>query len=130
MDRMPSTASWPIRIAIFGASGYAGAELLRLLAAHPAVKVVAVGASERAGQSLDDLYPHLSALGPMTLEELDEEVSTRADLAFLALPHGHSARLAPALLENGMRVVDLAGDFRLAAEDYPAWYGFEHPAPE
>ncbi len=127
MDPMPSPT---IRVAVFGASGYSGAEVLRLLAVHPAVELVAVGASERAGQRVDDVYPHLSPLGPIAFEELDASVSGRADLAFLALPHGRSALVAPDLLEGGLRVIDLAGDFRLPAEEYPAWYGFEHPAPE
>ena len=125
---MPAASSIPV--AVFGASGYSGAELLRLLAAHPAVEVVAIGASERAGQQLADIYPSLAPLGPRTFEALDATVADRAELAFLALPHGRSAQIAPALLEAGMRVVDLSGDFRLAADDYPAWYGFEHPAPE
>jgi N-acetyl-gamma-glutamyl-phosphate reductase len=119
----------PVRVAVFGASGYSGAELLRLLAPHPAVRLVAIGASERAGQRLEDVHPHLSPLGSMAFEVLDAAVSERADVAFLALPHGRSSELAPALLDGGMRVIDLAGDFRLPAEEYPAWYGFEHPAP-
>lgn len=118
------------RVAVFGASGFSGAELLRLLADHPAVEVTALGANERAGERVDDVHPHLSALGDRRFEALDDSVAERADVAFLALPRGASAPLAPVLVERGMRVVDLTGDFRLPAEAYPAWYGFEHPAPE
>jgi N-acetyl-gamma-glutamyl-phosphate reductase len=119
-----------IRVAVFGASGYSGAELLRLLAGHPHAEVTAVTAGERAGQRVGDVYPHLAPFADLVLEPIEADVSTRADAAFLALPHGTSARLAPALLAQGMRVVDLAGDFRLPADAYPEWYGFEHPAPE
>ena len=120
----------PIRVAVLGASGYSGGELLRLLAAHPGTELVAAGASEHAGMSLADVHPHLTPLSGITLEALGPEVAERCDVAFLALPHGTSAGVAPALLERGVRVIDLAGDFRLLAEEYPAWYGFEHPAPE
>src|SRR2546430_1233914 len=119
----------PIRVAVLGASGYSGGELLRLLAAHPGAELVAAGASERAGKSVADVHPHLTPLAGMTLEALGPEVAERCDVAFLALPHRTSAGVAPALLERGARVIALAGDFRLPAEEYPTWYGFEHPAP-
>jgi N-acetyl-gamma-glutamyl-phosphate reductase len=118
-----------VRAAVFGASGYLGAELLRLLSAHPGVEVTAAGAGEQAGRSLAEVHPHLAAID-LPLESLDESVAGRADVAFLSLPHGRSATLAPRLLDSGMRVVDLAGDFRLPPEAYPVWYGFDHPAPE
>jgi N-acetyl-gamma-glutamyl-phosphate reductase len=121
-----------VRVAVLGASGYTGGELLRLLAEHPGVEVTALGAREQAGRTLGEVHPHLAS-GPfaaMRLEPLDAAaIAGRAELVLLALPHGVSAGLAPALLEAGARVVDLAGDFRLPAEAYPEWYGFEHPAP-
>jgi N-acetyl-gamma-glutamyl-phosphate reductase len=120
-------------VAVVGASGFSGAELLRLLAGHPGFTVVAAGAGEAAGSPIGDLYPHLApAYGKLRFESLggpDEVIGTGAEAAFLALPHGQSSRLAPELVDSGIRVVDLAGDFRLEAEDYPTWYGFEHPAP-
>ena len=118
-----------MRAAVFGASGYLGAELLRLLSGHPGVEVVAAGAAENAGKPVAEVHPHLAGLN-LDLEVLDESVTNRADVAFLSLPHGESARLAPLLLDSGMRVVDLAGDFRLPPDFYPRWYGFDHPAPE
>jgi N-acetyl-gamma-glutamyl-phosphate reductase len=114
---------------MFGASGYLGAELLRLLSTHPGVEVTAAGAGEQAGRSLAEVHPHLAAMD-RPLESLDESVAARADVAFLSLPHGQSGALAPRLLDAGMRVIDLAGDFRLPPEAYPQWYGFDHPAPE
>ena len=119
-----------VRIAVFGASGYSGAELVRLLAAHPSAELALATAGERAGQRLGDVYPHLAPFADLVLEGSDSDVAGRADLAFMALPHGESSKLAPKLLDAGVRIVDLAGDFRLPAEDYPRWYGFEHAAPE
>ncbi|MEX2275900.1 MAG: N-acetyl-gamma-glutamyl-phosphate reductase [Actinomycetota bacterium] len=123
----PSTT----RVAILGASGYTGGELVRLLSGHPAAEVTYLGANSSAGKTLAQAQPQLAALGDMLLEPIDAgAVASRADVAFCALPHGASAELAPSMLEAGMRVVDLAGDFRLDAAAYPEWYGWEHPAPE
>src|SRR5436309_10753316 len=72
----------------------------------------------------------LAEYGSYAIETVDTDVDGRVDLAFLALPHGQSSTLAPTLLDAGIRVIDLAGDFRLPAEAYPSWYGFEHEAPE
>src|SRR5437763_7246298 len=118
-----------VRAAVFGASGYSGAELLRLLAGHPGTEVTAVTAGERAGKRVGDVHPHLHPFADLELEPADADVEGRADVAFLALPHGASSKVAPALVEGGVRVIDLAGDFRLPAEAYPQWYGFEHSAP-
>lgn len=122
-----------MRIAVLGASGLAGGELVRLLEAHPAVTVGYLGARTSVGASLGEVHAHLAPLpvGRMALGDLEPEaVADAAELAFCCLPHGASATLAPALLELGLRVIDLAGDFRLPASAYPEWYGFEHPAPD
>lgn len=120
-----------IRVTVLGASGYAGAELLRLLVRHPNAEIVAVGAAKAEGETVGSLYPHLAPIAGMRFEALGaEEVAGRADMAFLALPHGESMSIVPRLLEAGVRVVDLGGDFRLNAEQYPEWYGFDHAAPE
>jgi len=121
-----------LRVAVFGASGYAGGELVRLLVEHPNVELVFLAANESAGRELAEVHPHLAAspIGSRVLAPLDAaSAADRASFAFLSLPHGASASLAPALLEAGLCVVDLAGDFRLPAAAYPDWYGFEHPAP-
>jgi N-acetyl-gamma-glutamyl-phosphate reductase len=120
------------RVAVLGASGYAGGELVRLLHDHPAFEVTFLGGKGSAGQVLGDVHPHLAALpeAAMSIAELDvSAIAQAADLVFSALPHGASASLAPAILDAGALVIDLAGDFRLPADAYPQWYGFPHPAP-
>jgi N-acetyl-gamma-glutamyl-phosphate reductase len=122
----------PIPVAVFGASGLTGGELVRLLVSHPRYELVYLGANESAGKTLGEVHPHLEAspAGGRELGPLDPSaVVGIAAFAALALPRGASARLAPALVEAGTRVVDLGGDFRLPASAYPEWYGFEHPAP-
>ncbi len=122
-----------ISVAVLGASGYTGGELLRLLEGHPSVDVTFLGGNESAGRALREVQPHLasSSLAGLMISPLEDidAIASAADLALCALPNGSSAGLAPRLVESGLRVVDLAGDFRLPAEAYPEWYGFEHPAP-
>ena len=122
----------PVSVAILGASGYAGGELVRILHDHPDFDVVFLGAKGSVGQTLADVHPYLGELplGGLTLRELEpESIADAAELVFSALPNGASSALAPAILDAGALVIDLAGDFRLRAEAYPAWYGFEHPVP-
>ena len=120
------------RVAVLGASGYAGGELVRLLAAHRRAEVTFLGAKDSAGKTLAEVHPHLVSLpiAGNAMEPIEPDaIAGDADVVFSALPNGTSASLVPALLDAGLRVIDLAGDFRLPAEAYPEWYGFEHPAP-
>jgi N-acetyl-gamma-glutamyl-phosphate reductase len=120
------------RVAVLGASGFTGGELVRLLSGHPAVELAYLGAKDSAGRTLEAVHPHLAGApgSERVLRPLEpDEVAATSDVAFCALPHGASAALAPALLDRGLRVIDLGGDFRLPATSYPDWYGFEHPAP-
>jgi N-acetyl-gamma-glutamyl-phosphate reductase len=113
-------------VAVAGASGYAGGELLRLLAAHRGMTLGPVTASSHAGEKVTALHPHLPQLSDRTFEPMDTERLARADLIFLALPHGQSAAVA-SRLPASVKVVDLGADFRLA--DAGAWkrfYGGEH----
>jgi N-acetyl-gamma-glutamyl-phosphate reductase len=121
-----------VRIAVLGASGYGGGELVRLLAPHPSVEITFLGASASAGKTLAEAHPHLGAhpLGASMLRPMEPEaIAAESDVVISSLPHGASATLAPQLLEAGLRVIDLAGDFRLSADAYPEWYGFDHPSP-
>jgi N-acetyl-gamma-glutamyl-phosphate reductase len=116
------------RIGIVGASGYGGAELLRLLQGHPDLDVEVVAARQQAGQPLASLFPNLP--GERVLDEIDLGRLIGLDLVFLGTPHGPSLQLGAALADAGTRVVDLSGAFRLAADDFATWYGEGHPRPE
>jgi N-acetyl-gamma-glutamyl-phosphate reductase len=122
----------PATAAVLGASGFAGGELVRLLHDHPAFEVTFLGGKGSTGRILAEIHPHLArvAAAPMPIRELDvAAIADAADVVFSALPHGTSASMAPALLDAGRLVIDLAGDFRLPAAAYPEWYGFSHPSP-
>ena len=116
------------RVGIVGASGYGGAELVRLLALHPDLDLEVVAAHQQAGAPVASLYPNLP--GDTVFDDVDPGRLTGLDLVFLATPHGPSLQLGSALREAGTRVVDLSGAFRLAAEDFAQWYGEEHPSPD
>ncbi|MBI2894907.1 MAG: N-acetyl-gamma-glutamyl-phosphate reductase [Deltaproteobacteria bacterium] len=120
-----------IRVAIVGATGYTGAELLRLLLSHPEVEVTHLAAHGRAGMRLSEALPSLSGLLDLPLEPFDAaRVAEAADVAFCGLPHGASAPAVSALLEAGLKVLDLSADFRLRDPAvYEAWYG-AHPHTE
>jgi N-acetyl-gamma-glutamyl-phosphate reductase len=123
-----------VRTGIIGASGYTGAELLRLLAGHADVEVVAATADTQAGVRAAELYPSLAAAFPnLTFgsTDVDAVLELGLDLVFLGLPHEASLALAPALVGRVGCVVDLSAAFRLKdAAAYPRWYGFEHDQPE
>jgi N-acetyl-gamma-glutamyl-phosphate reductase len=113
-------------VAVAGASGYAGGELLRLLSQHPELQVVTVTAFQNAGQTLSEVQPHLRSYGELTLQATTPEVLSGHDLVFLALPHGKSGELT-AHLGNETLVVDCGADHRLSnAADWAAFYGGDY----
>lgn len=115
-----------LRVAVAGASGYAGGEVLRLLLGHPELSVGAVTAGSNAGQPLGPLQPHLPALADRILDETTPEALHEHDAVVLALPHGQSAAIAEALPERTV-VVDCGADFRLRdAGEWAAFYGGDH----
>src|SRR5436190_4415431 len=120
------------RVGIVGASGYTGAELLRLCFEHPQLELVWAMGETQAGTEVADLYPSLAAAYPrMRFEPYDASLADGLDLVFLALPHGMSQQLAPDLQRRADKVIVLSDDFRLRdASLYPRWYGEEHAAPE
>jgi N-acetyl-gamma-glutamyl-phosphate reductase len=125
IDRRPP-AGERIRVGIIGATGYVGAELIRLLSRHPDVEIVGLQGRDRDGQPIAATHAHLAATGLAVDAGLPP-----TDAVFLALPHGTAAGLVPAIAAAGTTVVDLGPDFRLrAAPDYPRWYGFDHPRPD
>jgi N-acetyl-gamma-glutamyl-phosphate reductase len=121
-----------MKVGIAGASGYTGAELLRLLSAHPAFEVGVATAHSHAGQTVGEHTPSLRAAYPgLAYEDTDVAVLDGLDLVFCALPHGQSQKFVPQLRERVGCIVDLAADFRLKdAALYPEWYGEQHGAPE
>lgn len=123
------------KVAILGASGYTGMELVRLLLAHPAAQITAATSRANAGTRIDQVFPRFAKLPGADLAfieaDMDAVAATGATVAFLALPHGAAAEYAVALLERGLRVIDLSADFRLSdAAIYEEFYGETHPAPE
>lgn len=121
----------PIRVAILGATGYGGAELLRWLSGHPAVEIVAVSARSTAGQPIAKVYPHLTGLDLTLLPPAEACVTGDPQVVFCALPNGEAMTLAPALLERGAAVIDLSADFRLRdAATYAQYYKMGHASPE
>jgi N-acetyl-gamma-glutamyl-phosphate reductase len=121
-----------ITAGVLGASGYAGAEVLRLLARHPSLRVAWAAGDASAGQPVAGRYPSLAhAYGDLAFCTVDEGLGKGAEVLFAALPHGHAAKLAGRLGAAAGLVVDLSADFRLHDPDaYPAWYGAHHPFPE
>lgn len=124
------------RVAVAGATGYAGRELIALLARHPSVHLVSLMSSGRSGSEpvpIEASHPSLRGVSNLLVEPLRLEQLTAAevDIVFLATPHEASHDLVPVLLDRGLRVIDLSAAFRLRdREAYPSWYGFEHRASQ
>lgn len=118
------------QIAILGASGYTGAELVRLLASHPSFRIAALSADRKAGQGMDQVFPFLRHLDLPVLQRIEEMDFSRIDLCFCALPHATSQAVIAALPRD-LRIVDLSADFRLQdPAAYERWYGQPHAQPE
>jgi N-acetyl-gamma-glutamyl-phosphate reductase len=123
------------RVAVLGASGYTGEELVRLILRHPHAELAAVTSRQHAGRTLAEVFPRSAVYAPAkTLrftEPSPEKIAASAEVVFLALPHGVAVEFASPLLQAGARVIDLSADFRIRdAEVYREFYGHEHGAPE
>jgi len=123
------------KIGVLGASGYTGAELVRLLIAHPHVAIALLTADRRAGQAMADVFPQFSPyrLPPLTALDAADWAALKLDLVFCALPHGTTQQVIKDLVARapGTKIVDLSADFRLAdPAAYARWYGHAHAAPE
>ncbi len=120
--------SAPTNIAILGASGYTGAELVRLIATHPMMRIVGLTAERKAGLPMAEVFPHLRHLDLPTLVKIDAVDFADVDLCFCALPHATSQKVIAALPKT-LKIVDLSADFRLRDPDeYAKWYGGKHDA--
>lgn len=119
-----------VRVAIAGATGYGGSNLFRMLLGHPEVDIVYLGSQSHVGKRMHDVYPYLPEFDLACEEWEAQAVRDRADIFFLALPHGLSMHSVPSLLEAGGRVIDFGADYRLRdPAAYPRWYGIEHASP-
>ena len=115
-----------IKAGIINVTGYVGSELARLLHQHPQVELKSVTGRSAAGQKMGDVFPHLADIGQLIKTELDGDI----DIAFSAMPHKASVDVVPLLRGQGIKVIDVSADFRLkSADEYPKWYGFDHPSP-
>lgn len=120
-----------INVAVVGGTGYTGVELLRLLVNHPNVEIVAVTSRSEAGQAVSEIYPNLRGHLDIAFSEPQVETLVAADLVFFATPNGTAMKMVPALLDAGIRVIDLAADFRISdVEEWQKWYGMVHACPE
>lgn len=120
-----------MKIGIVGGTGYTGAELLRLLATHPKADVKVITSRSESGKAVSELYPGLRGKMDIAFTEPDNEVLAQCDLVFFATPNGIAMKSVPALLEKGVKVIDLAADFRLSnPDDWKQWYGVDHVCPE
>ena len=118
------------RIAILGASGYTGAELVRLIATHPGMRIVALSADRKAGMAMAEVFPFLRHLDLPKLQKIDEIDFANVDLCFCALPHATTQEVV-AKLPRSLKLVDLSADFRLRdPAEYQKWYGQPHTAVE
>jgi len=122
------------KVAVLGASGYTGAELVRLLLRHPRCEIALLTADRRAGQPMSAVFPQFAHLALPQLQSIDaiDWANAAFDIAFCALPHGTTQKVIKHLRESApkLRVVDLSADFRLAPDAYARWYGHPHQAPE
>ncbi|NLK00781.1 MAG: N-acetyl-gamma-glutamyl-phosphate reductase [Clostridia bacterium] len=120
-----------IKVGIVGATGYTGAELVRILHGHPKAEITVLTSRSHEGENIEDIYPNLRGCVDHSLsgQDLDKVISI-SDVVFVALPHGLSVPIVKKALEAGKKVIDLGADFRLKdAEVYKQWYGLEHGAP-
>ena len=119
-----------INVAILGASGYTGAELVRLIATHPDLRIAGLSGNSKAGMAMADVFPHLRHLDLPALTTIEDMDLSGVDLVFCALPHATSQAVI-AELPRDLKIVDLSADFRLRdPADYEKWYGKAHAAPE
>ena len=117
------------KVAIIGASGYTGGELLRMLLNHPEVEVTDITSRQYDGTPAHKIHPHIRDSGLEFVDKQPDELD--ADVVFTATPHGASMKIVPSILETGTKVVDLSGDYRYQdVEVYEKWYGMEHTDKE
>ena len=120
-----------IKVGIVGGTGYTGVELLRLLVRHPGVELSVITSRSEAGRAVADMYPNLRGYTDLSFTQPEEDALKACDLVFFATPNGIAMQQVPALLDAGVRVIDLAADFRIKDIDvWEKWYGMSHACPD
>ena len=120
-----------IKVGIVGGTGYTGAELLRLLAVHPAADLVVITSRSEAGTAVADMFPNLRGSISLQFSTPDSEALRACEVVFFATPNGTAMGMVPDLLDAGVRIIDLAADFRLKdSAEWEQWYGMPHACPE
>jgi len=120
-----------VKVGVVGGTGYTGVELLRLLAGHPEAQLVVITSRSEAGLRVADMFPNLRGHVDIEFTAPDPGLLASCDVVFFATPNGIAMTMVPDLLEAGVRVIDLAADFRLRqAEEWSQWYGMPHACPE
>lgn len=119
-----------VQVGIVGGTGYTGVELLRLLANHPQAEVRAITSRSEAGVRVDEMYPNLRGFYDLAFSEPDVDTLKACDVVFFATPHGVAMSMAEELTSAGVKVIDLAADFRINdLDEWAKWYGFDHTCP-
>lgn len=120
-----------ISVGIVGGTGYTGVELVRILLRHPQVQIKALTSRTEAGMRVDAMFPSLRGLTDLEFSSVDQDVLNQCDVVFFATPHGVAMKQARNLVEAGVKVIDLAADFRLKnTTDFETWYGMPHACPD
>lgn len=120
------------KVSILGATGYAGAELVKLILQHPNATLTHITSESHTGQALADVYPHMRGITDLTLESMDnlEAIAKDSDFIFIALPHGHAMAVGKALVDTPVKIIDLGADYRFSdTKVYEAWYHVPHTHP-
>ena len=120
------------KVSILGATGYAGAELVKLILQHPNATLTHITSESHTGQALADVYPHMRGITDLTLESMDnlETIAKDSDFIFIALPHGHAMTVGKALAKTPVKIIDLGADYRFSdTKVYEAWYHVPHTHP-
>ncbi len=117
------------KVAVLGASGYTGSELIRFLLTHPNVEITHLTAEKHAGRMISDVFPHFGGFLDLELKPLrPKSIPKNIDVIFAALPHGTSAAVIEQLYDRDVKIIDLGADFRISSKNYKKWYG-QHPCP-
>jgi N-acetyl-gamma-glutamyl-phosphate reductase len=120
-----------VKVGIVGGTGYTGVELLRILSGHPNVEIISITSRSENGVRVDEMYPNLRGAIDIAFAEPEVDVLAQCDLVFFATPNGVAMKMVPELLQRGVRVIDLAADFRIKdVAVWNKWYGMEHACPD